>query len=314
MTHAIVGMAGGTSTNGAGEESEPIAHRHIHSFTMHLHTRSTASRGRANPVGSVLERAGMPLEPRSIDAISFDYGHVLGGFDLEELAARLVTYAQAHHLPPPSGSIEALANAMPEAYARHDRAIEAGAGHEGGWRALVAVMVEAGLGQSVVGDVSGHSRLIDDVVETLWAAQPLRNLWRYVPQSARAMLDLLSQHSIPMVITSNSEGRVAELLAEVGIAHHFVAILDSGRLGFGKPDGRIFALAAERLNTRAARIVHVGDSEAADIVGALQAGFRAVRFDGFVPSATGRPSVADAVVDDHPALTSLLLAASEARR
>ncbi len=241
-------------------------------------------------------------------AISFDYGHVLGGIDRRELAARLSTLAAAMHLAPPRGTEAEITAAMPDAYAAHDRAIADGLGHAGGWRALVGTLVDAGIGAPGLGQDERAA-----IVTALWEAQPTRNLWREVPASARQMLERLRAAGVPMVITSNSEGRVAELLEEVGIAHYFSTILDSGRLGFGKPDPRIFHLAAEALGAPIGQVVHVGDSEAADVIGALDAGMQALRFDGFVPHAAGRPTRAAAACATHEALTALLLAPFRAR-
>lgn len=243
----------------------------------------------------------MPITRGAVRGISFDYGHVLAGLYLGELAARLHQHASdlrgAPAGPPPAAS--ALRAALPDAYRAHDAAIARGLGHEGGWRALMATLVEA---------AGSHpdepSRTA--AVEALWRAQPTRNLWRDVPDEARALLADLGRAQVPMVITSNSEGRVAALLEEVGIARHFVAILDSGVLGFGKPDRRIFVRAAEALGAPLGAIVHVGDSEAADVVGARAAGAMTVRFDGFVPGAEARPTVADARVSTFTSLREVL--------
>lgn len=221
---------------------------------------------------------------RHAKAISFDYGHVLGGLDLEELARRI----DRDRAP--------LDAALPAAYDAHDRVIAEGRGHEAGWRALMRTLVEA----AKVDDVEGS-------IETLWRAQPTRNLWRHVPDAARAMLRELSARGVPMTVTSNSEGRVRELIEEVGIAHHFVAILDSGLLGFAKPDPRIFSLAAQSLGLPIEDIVHVGDSEAADVVGAKNAGALAVRFDAFLPRAATLPTVADARAGTFDELIVILL-------
>jgi putative hydrolase of the HAD superfamily len=215
--------------------------------------------------------------------VSFDYGHVLGGLDLAELAARI----DRERAP--------LDAALPAAYAAHDRAIAEGLGHEAGWRALMRTLLEAAQADNV-----------ESSVDRLWQMQPTRNLWRHVPEAARAMLRELSDRGVPMTITSNSEGRVRELLEEVGIAHHFVAVLDSGLLGFSKPDPRIFRLAAEALGLPIEAVVHVGDSEAADVVGAKNAGALAVRFDGFLPSARALPTVADARAGSFEELVVIL--------
>jgi putative hydrolase of the HAD superfamily len=87
----------------------------------------------------------------------------------------------------------------------------------------------------------------------------------------------LAADGVRVGVLSNSEGRLAELLAEIGIAHHFAAIIDSGRVGVEKPDPRIFQLAREALGGEAGEpAVHIGDSWSADVAGALAAGWRAV--------------------------------------
>lgn len=237
------------------------------------------------------------LTAGTIAGISFDYGHVLGGLDVDELASRLAALSAKSDGRSPQVDRTAIVNAMPCAYAAHDAAIEGGQGHEAGWRAMVGTLARAGL----------DAITVDRHVDALWLAQPTRNLWRSVPSAARAMLDALKLARIPMVITSNSEGRVAELLEQVGLAQYFGTILDSGRLGFGKPDRRIFDAAVVALGVEREAVVHVGDSEAADVIGALDAGLRAVRFDGFVPGAAGRPSRAEATVARHDELLALLL-------
>jgi putative hydrolase of the HAD superfamily len=233
----------------------------------------------------------MALAPGSVRGVSFDYGHVLGGIDLGELARRVNGLGAA-------ADVARIRAAMPDAYRAHDSAIARGDGHEAGWKALMGCMVAAGT------ELVSHVH-VARIVEALWDLQPASNLWRFVPDEARALLDDLHARGVPMVITSNSEGRVAELAEEVGIARPFRQILDSGRLGFGKPDRRIFDLAREALGVRMDEMVHVGDSETADIVGAKNAGARAIRFDAFLPFA-GHESCADAVATSFDELRSAL--------
>lgn len=238
----------------------------------------------------------MAIPPGAVRGISFDYGHVLAGIDVAELCLRLSRDSAA------KPSADAVRAAMPAAYRAHDDAIAAGRGHEAGWRALMSTLVAA---------AGSHpsEAACDAAVERLWQAQPTSNLWRDVPQAARDLLESLARAGVPMAITSNSEGRVAELLEQVGVARFFGATLDSGLLGFAKPDRRIFALAAEKLGLPLDAIVHVGDSESADVVGARAAGMYAIRFDGFVPGAQARPTEADARVSTFAELTEVLSSA-----
>jgi len=229
-----------------------------------------------------------------VRGVSFDFGHVLVGLDLDEVASRLRPHC-------PAVDLEAVRAAMPAAYAAHDQVVADGGGHEAGWRALVRALVVAGA--PGIADVEA-------MVEALWRGQATRNLWRHVPPAVRDLLDALAARAIPLVITSNSEGHLAALVAELGLARYFRRALDSGVLGIAKPDRRIFALAAETLGVELAEMVHVGDSESADVVGAIEAGAQAIRFDGFVPGAAARPTRAYLRLDDHAALFSALVAAT----
>ena len=114
--------------------------------------------------------------------------------------------------------------------------------------------------------------------DRLWQAQPARNLWRKRIPGMFELVHELVERGIPVGIISNSEGRLAELLAELGEQAPFRVIIDSGRVGVDKPNPRIFQLTAEGMQTALSRIVHVGDAWEADVIGARTAGARAVWF------------------------------------
>jgi putative hydrolase of the HAD superfamily len=93
------------------------------------------------------------------------------------------------------------------------------------------------------------------------------------------MKDLLANllaSGTPLGVLSNSEGRLAELLDELDWARYFGVVADSGRLGFEKPDRRIFEWTADRLRVKTTDLIHVGDAWAADIEGALAVGAKAI--------------------------------------
>lgn len=65
-------------------------------------------------------------------------------------------------------------------------------------------------------------------------------------------------------------------LGRSGLAECFDQVVISGETGIGKPDPRVFLLAAERLGTEPGDTIMVGDSWERDVVGAVRAGMRAV--------------------------------------
>jgi putative hydrolase of the HAD superfamily len=174
----------------------------------------------------------------------------------------------------------ALAAAAPAAWRRYDERVDPAGGHP--WRELVATLLN-GAGVADQADVA-------QLVDWLWAEQPRANLWRgQIP----GMVDLareLAARGVRVAVLSNSEGRLAELLAEIGIVDAFAAVIDSGRIGIEKPDRRIFDHALDVLGASRPGI-HIGDSWPADIAGALGAGWRAIWF-GRRATAVDDPRVA----------------------
>lgn len=194
-------------------------------------------------------------------AVSFDFGHTLAELDPVMLALRAGERGA-------SVTPEQVRAALPGAWRAYDEAIAAGLGGHP-WKLLMHRLL-----QDAIRDEPARQALVD----WLWTEQPRKNLWR---QPLPGMIDLvrdLGRAGVPVAVLSNSEGRLAELVDELGWGAHFVAIADSGRLSFEKPDRRIFEWTAERLGVSADRVVHVGDSWQADILGALGAGMRAVWF------------------------------------
>lgn len=75
-------------------------------------------------------------------------------------------------------------------------------------------------------------------------------------------------------VVSNFTGNLEPCLAELELLHLFAAVLDSGILGFAKPDEGIFVEALARLGTRAEDTWMVGDNLEADIRPAHRLGLR----------------------------------------
>ena len=82
----------------------------------------------------------------------------------------------------------------------------------------------------------------------------------------------------------------ARLLEDLGLADRFVTIVISDRVGYGKPHPVIFRAALDAAGVPAARAVHVGDSYAKDVLGAVGAGMTAMLLlrDGASPPDPGQ--------------------------
>jgi len=121
---------------------------------------------------------------------------------------------------------------------------------------------------------------LERTVDLLWDDQPRANLWRKAIPDMIELARELQAANVPIGVLTNSEGRAAELIEELGWSALFPVVVDSGRVGIDKPDARMFAIMSERLGVPAERIVHIGDSLGADVLGATRAGMRAIWFGG----------------------------------
>ncbi|MDR0451049.1 MAG: HAD-IA family hydrolase, partial [Treponema sp.] len=70
----------------------------------------------------------------------------------------------------------------------------------------------------------------------------------------------------------NFSHALPEILRELGIYDYFRFVTYSDCVGTAKPDTAIFADALRRANVSPDRVVHVGDSYEADVLGARHAG------------------------------------------
>jgi putative hydrolase of the HAD superfamily len=84
-------------------------------------------------------------------------------------------------------------------------------------------------------------------------------------------------------VISNSDGKIADVVARAGIGDGFLSITDSGNVGKEKPHSLIFETALKSVGARAEESLYVGDVYSVDYRGATKAGMEAVLFD--VPGA-----------------------------
>jgi len=199
--------------------------------------------------------------------VTFDFGQTLAELDFEFLALRARAFGA--ELDP-----DAARKANVTAWDAYGAAKSLG--HARAWQAMMLEFLRAGGVRPK--SAPEEPEYAEKIGQMLWDAQPLKNLWR---KSIPGMFELvreLTAKEIPIGIISNSEGRLAELLEELGQSAPFRIIVDSGRLGIDKPDRRIFEHAAQALAIPISEIVHVGDAWEADVIGARNAGAQAIWF------------------------------------
>ena len=231
-------------------------------------------------------------ESARLRAVTFDFGQTLAELDHEFLARRVLSFgAELDPLAAHAGTVAAW----------HAYGTGKALGHARAWQLMMVELLRAGRVHKLRGDADPDYP--EKIASLLWDAQPTQNLWRKPIAGMFELVAALSARGVPVGIISNSEGRLAELVDELGYRALFPVIVDSGRLGIDKPDARIFQHAADELGVALGELVHVGDAWEADVLGALAAGAHAVWF-----SPVDNRSLPDQVVAcaDAPALTRAL--------
>jgi putative hydrolase of the HAD superfamily len=136
------------------------------------------------------------------------------------------------------------------------------------WKELVRRVVAG------AGEVSEFDRFF----AALYAHYEHGAAWRLFPEVA-PVLGALRERGIPLAVVSNFDSRLWGILRELAIDRHFDAIVCSSVAGAAKPDPAIFLTAIEKLGVEAGDVLHVGDDERADVLGARRAGLRALLVD-----------------------------------
>jgi FMN phosphatase YigB (HAD superfamily) len=130
-----------------------------------------------------------------------------------------------------------------------------------------------------------HHSSRDDAGAILAETVYLGTSWIPAPGAALALARLIANGYGVAVVSNTVHGDLAQLLLETklcsvdGESPNVAAIIDSQRIGVGKPDPRPFNLALDALGESPANCVHVGDSLQNDVVGAIGVGMRAVHID-----------------------------------
>lgn len=91
------------------------------------------------------------------------------------------------------------------------------------------------------------------------------------------------------IVSNNLLDEQRDKLEFCGFARFVDELIVSDEFGISKPDPAIFQIALERLDVAASDAVMIGDSWAADIIGAARAGIRAVWYNPHRKPAPGEP-------------------------
>jgi HAD superfamily hydrolase (TIGR01549 family) len=120
------------------------------------------------------------------------------------------------------------------------------------------------------------------------ALDALMGSLRFEPwEDAAPALVRLREHGLRLVVASNWDCSLPEVLDGIGLGALVDAVVTSAVVGAAKPDARIFEAALEAAGCAAGEAVHVGDSAEDDVGGAVGAGLRALLLDRSGTRGTG---------------------------
>jgi len=196
--------------------------------------------------------------------VSFDFGDTIVRMDERLLLEKIRREGLDAELSALDQAIFTARRAYDEAIARH------AASHP--WKPFMKALLEHAAAEP--------RAQIDRVVDALWLDQPHQNLWRRLLPGIAELARELRAEGVPIGILTNSEGRAATLVRELGLDDVFGVVIDSGVVGVAKPEPAIFHAFAAALALPPSEIVHVGDSLRADVQGALAVGMHAIWFAG----------------------------------
>jgi HAD superfamily hydrolase (TIGR01549 family) len=205
----------------------------------------------------------------AVRGVSFDFGDTIVGIDERLLLEKIRREGL-------DAQLSALGLAIAPARRAYEEAIASRAASHP-WKPFMKALLE-----HAAAEPRGE---VDRVVDALWLDQPRLNLWRKLLPGIVELARELRAHRVPIGILTNSEGKAATLVRELGLDDTFEVVIDSGVLGVAKPDPAIFHAFAGALAMPPSEIVHIGDSLRADVHGALAVSMHAIWFAGSRDSA-----------------------------
>jgi FMN phosphatase YigB (HAD superfamily) len=131
-----------------------------------------------------------------------------------------------------------------------------------------------------------------------------------IPGALEAVQELSRFFKLSLICDTGFSGSssVDALLERWGMLDYLPVRIYSDQLGVAKPNRAMFFAAAEGLEVPHHRMVHIGDLDATDVMGAKSIGMAALRFDGDKKLEECKHcSMADRVVTSWPEIVQLLL-------
>lgn len=134
-----------------------------------------------------------------------------------------------------------------------------------GWRGIV---------RAALGDAAADGPCFDALFSHYAGAEP----WQVVP-GVRDALAAERARGVRLAVVSNMDARLPGVLAGLGLADAFDALVLPSTCGHAKPDPRMFQAALRSLGVGGGSALYIGDREPDCVAAARAAGLRAWRLD-----------------------------------
>lgn len=126
-----------------------------------------------------------------------------------------------------------------------------------------------------------RDEIIKSLVISLREPGQTQRLWSNLIPGVREALDILKYKGTQLVVVSNSNGTIEEIISSLGIREYFDEVVDSHIVGFEKPDPRLFEHALVISDSDPGHTLHIGDLYHVDVLGAWSAGIHAMLLDPY---------------------------------
>jgi putative hydrolase of the HAD superfamily len=126
--------------------------------------------------------------------------------------------------------------------------------------------------------IAGELRLAAADLDTVRAAMLASLRFRARPDAPPA-LEALRGRGVRLVVVSNWDCSLTQMLARAGLAELVDGAIASALVGAPKPDPAVFSAALAAAGAEPSEALHVGDSLSHDVAGARAAGVQAVLLD-----------------------------------
>lgn len=126
---------------------------------------------------------------------------------------------------------------------------------------------------AMLAETDVHPGEYEEILDQLRRGSAARVIEAY--PEVPGVLEALRERGVRLVVCSNWDWDLREVIAESGLTEHFDAVVSSAWVGARKPHPRIFAAALAEAGVDAADARFVGDTWGPDVTGPLAAGIPA---------------------------------------